>query len=59
MQHDAASGIVLLGAALLALILQNSPASWLYDGLLDTPVTIGVGAIVDRQAAAACGSTTA
>jgi Na+:H+ antiporter, NhaA family len=46
MQHDAASGIVLLGAAFLALILQNSPASWLYDGLLDTPVTIGVGAIV-------------
>ncbi len=46
MQHDAASGIVLLGAALLALILQNSPASWLYDGLLETPVTIGVGAIM-------------
>ena len=46
MQHDAASGIVLLGAAFLALILQNSPLSWLYDGLLDTPVTIGVGAIM-------------
>jgi Na+:H+ antiporter, NhaA family len=46
MKHDAASGIVLLGAAFLALLLQNSPASWLYDGLLDTPVTIGVGAIV-------------
>ncbi len=45
-QHDAASGIILLGAALLALILQNSPLSFLYDGLLDTPVTIGVGAIV-------------
>jgi Na+:H+ antiporter, NhaA family len=46
MRHDAASGIVLLGAAFLALILQNSPASWLYDGLLETPVTIGVGAIL-------------
>jgi NhaA family Na+:H+ antiporter len=46
MQHDAASGIVLLGAAFLALILQNSPLSFLYDGLLGTPVTIGVGAIV-------------
>jgi len=46
MQHDAASGIVLLGAAFLALVLQNSPVSWLYDGLLGTPVTIGVGAIV-------------
>lgn len=46
MQHDAASGFVLLGAAVLALILQNSPMSWLYDGLLETPVTIGVGQIV-------------
>jgi len=46
MQHDAASGIVLLGAAFLALILQNSPLSWLYDSLLDTPVTIGVSTIV-------------
>jgi len=46
MRHDAASGIVLLGAAFLALILQNSPASWLYDSLLGTPVTIGVGAVV-------------
>ncbi len=46
MQHDAASGIVLLGSAFLALILQNSPASWLYDGLLGTPVTVGVGAII-------------
>jgi len=46
MQHDAASSIVLLGAAFLAFILQNSPLSWLYDGLLGTPVTIGVGAIV-------------
>jgi Na+:H+ antiporter, NhaA family len=46
MQHDAASGVILLGAALLALILQNSAASWLYDGLLNTPVTVGVGQVV-------------
>lgn len=46
MQHDAASGVILLGAALLALILQNSAASWLYDGLLSTPVTIGVGQVM-------------
>jgi NhaA family Na+:H+ antiporter len=46
MQHDAASGIVLLGAAFLALILQNSPLSGLYDGLLGTPVTVGIGAVV-------------
>lgn len=46
MQHDAASGIILLCAALLALILQNSPASWLYDGLLETPVTVGIGELM-------------
>lgn len=46
MRHDAASGIVLLGAAFLALILQNSPLSWLYDSLLGTPMTIGVGTIL-------------
>ncbi|HEY7669623.1 MAG TPA: Na+/H+ antiporter NhaA [Hyphomicrobium sp.] len=46
MQHDAASGIVLLGAALLALILQNSPASWLYDGLLGTPFTVRTGGLM-------------
>ena len=46
MRHESASGIVLLGAAVLALILQNSAAAWLYDGLLGTPVTIGVGALV-------------
>jgi len=46
MKHDAASGVILLGAALLALILQNSPASWLYDGLLHTPVTVGVGKVM-------------
>jgi NhaA family Na+:H+ antiporter len=46
MRHDAASSIVLLGAAFLALILQNSPASWLYDGLLDTPVNVRIGALM-------------
>lgn len=46
MQHDAASGIVLLGAAFLAFILQNSPASWLYDALMSTPVTVGIGELV-------------
>jgi NhaA family Na+:H+ antiporter len=46
MKHDAASGVVLLGAAFFALILQNSAASWLYDSLLGTPVTVRVGALV-------------
>ncbi|SME97509.1 Na+/H+ antiporter NhaA, partial [Tistlia consotensis] len=42
---EAASGILLIGAALLALAIQNSPASWLYDALLSTPVAIKVGAL--------------
>lgn len=46
MQHDAASGIVLLAAAILGLILQNSALSWLYDGLLHTPVSVRVGALM-------------
>jgi NhaA family Na+:H+ antiporter len=45
MQHDAASGIVLLGAAFVGVVLQNSPASWLYDALLNTPLTVRVGAL--------------
>jgi NhaA family Na+:H+ antiporter len=46
MRHDAAGGIVLLGAAVVGLVLQNSPMSWLYDSLLGTPVTVGVGALM-------------
>ncbi len=44
-QHEAAGGVVLLTAALVALVAANSPAAWLYDGLLDTPVSIRVGAL--------------
>jgi NhaA family Na+:H+ antiporter len=46
MQHDAASGIVLLAAAALALILQNSAQSWLYDALVGTPVTLRFGGLM-------------
>ncbi|MEI9899287.1 MAG: Na+/H+ antiporter NhaA [Hyphomicrobium sp.] len=42
-RHEAASGVILLVAALLALLMENSPLSWLYSGLLETPVTIGIG----------------
>jgi len=41
---ESASGIILVGAALLALIANNSPLSSLYDLLLGTPVEIRVGA---------------
>ena len=44
-QHEAAGGIVLLVAAVLALVLANSPAAWLYDSLLGTPVVVQVGAL--------------
>ncbi len=43
-QHEAAGGIVLLAAAILALILQNSAASHLYDALIETPVSFRIGA---------------
>ncbi len=45
-EHQAAGGIVLMIAAALALILDNSPLSWLYDSLLQTPVVIQVGALL-------------
>ena len=44
-EHDAAGGIVLMAAAALALTLDNSPLSWLYDRLLSTPVIVQIGAL--------------
>ena len=44
-QHEASGGIVLLAAAMLGLLMQNSPASWLYDGLLHTHASLRVGAV--------------
>lgn len=43
MRHEASSGAILLAAALLALLMANSPMSWLYNGLLEMPVTFGIG----------------
>ena len=45
LQLESASGIILVGAALLALILSNSPLSGYYDLLLETPVEIRIGAL--------------
>jgi NhaA family Na+:H+ antiporter len=42
---EAASGLLLIAAAALALIINNSPLSWLYNGLLDTPVVAQIGAL--------------
>ncbi|MEJ2455864.1 MAG: Na+/H+ antiporter NhaA [Candidatus Thiodiazotropha sp.] len=44
-KQDSSSGILLIAAAVLAMVLVNSPLSWLYDGLLSTPVEIRIGAL--------------
>ena len=44
-QRESAGGILLVVAAVLALLLANSPLAWLYDALLDTPVEVRVGAL--------------
>ncbi|NWA01574.1 Na+/H+ antiporter NhaA [Pseudomonas gingeri] len=44
-QLEAASGLLLIAAAALALIINNSPLSYLYNGLLDVPVVAQVGAL--------------
>ncbi len=45
-QHDAAPGVVLFLAAILALVLDNTSLAWLYDGLLETPMKIQIGALI-------------
>ena len=44
-QLEAASGLLLIAAAVLALTINNSPLSYLYSGLLDVPVAVQVGAL--------------
>ncbi len=49
-QHEAAGGIVLMAAAVLALLLANSPLAHTYEALLDTPVSVRVGALsIDKH----------
>ena len=45
LRHEAAGGVVLLVAAIVALLLSNSPLAWMYDALLDTPVAIRMGTL--------------
>ena len=45
-QHEAAPGVILFMAAIFALVLDNTPMAWLYDGLLDTPMKVQIGALV-------------
>jgi NhaA family Na+:H+ antiporter len=43
--HEASGGVILLLAAIFALFLANSPLAGLYGALLDTPVSIRIGAL--------------
>jgi Na+:H+ antiporter, NhaA family len=43
LHHEAAGGVILVLAALLAILLENSRFAWLPDAFLDTPVTVRVG----------------
>jgi NhaA family Na+:H+ antiporter len=44
LRMESASGILLLIASVLAMVMANSPLSHLYDLFLDTPVAVKVGA---------------
>jgi Na+:H+ antiporter, NhaA family len=44
-QHEATGGLMLLGAAIAALIVSNSPLEWLYSGLLDARAAVRIGAL--------------
>jgi NhaA family Na+:H+ antiporter len=43
--HEAAGGLVLVGAAVAALLIDNSPLTWAYEVFLNTPVAVRVGAV--------------
>ena len=45
LRMESAGGILLMGAAVLAMIAANSPAAGLYAYFLDTPVEVRVGAL--------------
>lgn len=45
LHHEAAGGVALCGAAVVALMLANSPLESYYAGLLEAHVTIGIGAL--------------
>ena len=44
-QRESAAGILLMGAAVLAMLLANSPLAGYYTLLIDTPVEIRIGAL--------------
>ncbi len=46
LKHEAGGGVLLMLAAAMALVLDNSPLAYLYDALLTIPVVVQVGALV-------------
>jgi len=46
MRLESASGLLLIVATALAMVIANSPLSFLYDAFLDTPVAIQIGALM-------------
>jgi len=46
LHKESAGGLLLIAAALIAMALVNSPLDFLYDALLDTPVSLQVGALI-------------
>ncbi len=46
LQKESASGLLIIGAALLAIIVVNTSLASLYDNLLGTPVAIQVDALL-------------
>lgn len=46
LQKESAGGLLLIVASIFALAIVNSPVDFLYDALLDTPVSIQVGALI-------------
>ena len=46
LQKESAGGLLLVMAAVIAMAIENSPLDFLYNALLDTPVSIQVGSLV-------------
>lgn len=48
-RHDAASGILLVAAALLAILMANSPLAGFYNGFLSLPGTVQIGTFIIQK----------
>ena len=52
---ESAGGILLGGAAVLAMVLANSPMASVYEGILDLQLTVTLGGFgVDKPLASGC-----